>query len=501
MKLIKKHWLEILIIVFILLLAAFLRFYKLSEYMTFLGDEGRDVLIIKKLLQEGDIPFIGPPSSVGNISLGPLYYYMMAVPMGIFKLNPVAAAGQVALIGVVTVGLVYYLGRIWFGKVAGAISALLYTISPVTIIYSRSSWNPNPAPFFALLGMFGIYKAHKSGDFRWLVLVGGASAAALQMHYLATVLIPIFGILWLYELILRPSRKADKYFLSGTLGGVVTFFLIMLPLILFDLNHHFLNFRAIKQLLTNSQTVDFNILSSIFGIVPIYVNNLVGRYIAGQNQTLAWVVAFLIVLPIFVFIIRKFRGDKVEWIYLALGTWLIIGLLGLTFYKSSIFDHYLGFMNPVPFLLLGSLSVFAKGNKKFIVYTVLIALVGLLVFINLSNNPLKYPPNRQVQRTQEIARFIIKEANEQPFNFALIAKNNYDAAYQFYLSYFGYSPKNVHFEQTEQLFVVCEDSVCEPINNSKTEIAAFGWAKVENESQIQGIKIYKLVHNPSGRSW
>lgn len=501
MKWIKKNWLEILIIVLILLLAAFLRFYKLSEYMTFLGDEGRDALIIKKLLQEGDIPFIGPPSSVGNISLGPLYYYMMAVPMGIFKLNPVAAAGQVALIGVVTVGLVYYLGRIWFGKVAGVISALLYTISPVTIIYSRSSWNPNPAPFFALLGMFGIFKAHKSGDYRWLVLVGGASAAALQMHYLATVLIPIFGILWLYELILRPSRKADKYFLTGTLGGVATFFLIMLPLILFDLNHHFLNFRAIKQLLTNSQTVDFNILSSIFGIVPIYVNNLVGRYIAGQNQSLAWVVSFLVILPLCIYFVRKLRGDKIEWVYLALGVWLIVGLLGLSFYKSSIFDHYLGFMNPAPFLLLGSLSVFAKGSIKWVIYGSLTILVGILTFVNLQISPLNNPPNKQLQRTQEISRFIIKEANEKPFNFALIAKNNYDAAYQFYLAYLGYVPKQVQFDLTEQLFVVCEDPVCIPINNSKSEIAAFGWAKVENESQIQGIKIYKLIHNPSGRSW
>ena len=275
----------------------------------------------------------------------------------------------------------------------------------------------------------------------------------------------------------------------------------MLPLILFDLNHHFLNFRAIQQILTNSQTVNFNILTGIFGIVPIYVNNLVGRYITGQDQTLAWVISFLVVLPIFIFLIRRFRGYKVDWIYLALGVWLIVGLLGLSFYKSSIFDHYLGFMNPVPYLLLGSLAVFAKGSIKWITYGFLTVLVGILTFVNLQNSPLNYPPNRQLQRTQEISRFIIKEANGKPFNFALIAQNNYDAAYQFYLAYLGYAPKHVQFDLTEQLFVVCEDPVCTPINNSKSEIAAFGWAKIENQSQIQGIQIYKLIHNPSGRPW
>ena len=107
--------------------------------MTFLGDEGRDALMIKRILVEWDIPLIGPPTSVGNMYLGPLYYYMMAIPMSISWLNPIAAAAQVALIGVLTVGLLYYLVRQWFGKIPAILVSFLYAISPVTIIYSRSS--------------------------------------------------------------------------------------------------------------------------------------------------------------------------------------------------------------------------------------------------------------------------------------------------------------------------------------------------------------------------
>src|SRR3989344_8367888 len=89
-----------ILLVGVLLLSAFLRFYRLDEYMTFLGDEGRDAIIIKEMLVNKNLPLIGPPTSVGNIYLGPLYYYMMAAPMAIFYLNPVAAAGMNALIGV-----------------------------------------------------------------------------------------------------------------------------------------------------------------------------------------------------------------------------------------------------------------------------------------------------------------------------------------------------------------------------------------------------------------
>lgn len=484
----KEQKLLFLAIILVLILAAFLRFYKLDVYMTFLGDEGRDVLIIKKILLDHDLPFIGPPTSVGNIYLGPLYYYMMTIPMAIFWLNPVAAAGMMALIGTTIVAFIYYLGKVWFGKVPGLIAAFLYAISPVTITYSRSSWNPNPTPFFALLGIWSLYKAHHSRDFRWFILTGAALAAALQMHYLALLLLPIFAILWLYELFTKIGRKLNgRYFLVGTIGGVVTFWLLMLPLILFDLKHNFLNFRAITEFLTNRESLDFDFVATFFRIPNIYVNNLIGRYISSSIWPLTVTVLLLTIFPLL-----KVR----RWPQLALGIWLTLGIVGLSFYKSTIYDHYLGFLNPAPFLLLGASFVFIKNNYLKVTFLLLII---LLTIVNLQKNPLRFAPNNQLGRTQDVARFIVRMSNNKPFNFALLAKNNYDSAYQFYLDKFGHKPKQVPFEITDQLFVVCEDPECAPINNPKYEIAAFGWAKIEREEEFSGVKVFKLVHNPSGR--
>ena len=192
--------------------------------MTFLGDEGRDALMIKRILTTGDIPLLGPPTSVGNMYLGPLYYYMMAVAMAIWWLNPLAAALMVALLGTATVGIIYYLARNWFGKAAGFIAAFLYAISPVNIIYSRSSWNPNPAPFFALLAITGLYWARQKKNFLYFIVTGGALAFAVQMHYLALILLPIAGVLWLYEVFLQIKKKVEyKYFWVGTFGAIGAF--------------------------------------------------------------------------------------------------------------------------------------------------------------------------------------------------------------------------------------------------------------------------------------
>ena len=93
---------------------------------------------------------------------------------------------------------------------------------------------------------------------------------------------------------------------------------------------------------------------------------------------------------------------------------------------------------------------------------------------------------------------MITQSGNKPFNFALLSKNNYDAAYQFYLDTYGHKPKQVPFDITDQLFVVCEDPICEPIGHAKQEISHFGWARIEQESQVLGVKVFKLVANPTG---
>jgi len=122
-----------------------------------------------------------------------------------------------------------------------------------------------------------------------------------------------------------------------------------------------------------------------------------------------------------------------------------------------------------------------------------------LIFVNLQNSPINSSPNNQLQRTKDVAKFIISKTEEKPFNFALIAASNYDAAYQFYLDQYGHKPKVVPMNKTNQLFVVCEDQVCDPTHHAKHEVAAFGYSKIDWMEEKFGVKIYKLSPNPSGK--
>src|SRR3990172_6565231 len=99
----------LVILIAILLLAAFFRLYRIGDYLNFLGDEGRDVMVVRHILQ-GDLTFLGPRSSAGDFYLGPIYYYLMAPLLWLSNFHPVGPAIMIALFSIATVYLIYKIG-------------------------------------------------------------------------------------------------------------------------------------------------------------------------------------------------------------------------------------------------------------------------------------------------------------------------------------------------------------------------------------------------------
>lgn len=484
----KTQTLEFWILAAILIVAAVCRLYKIDQYMTFLGDEGRDVIVVRRLLTQGHPPLIGPGTSIGNMYLGPLYYYLMAPALLVANFSPVGPAVQIALLGVITVWFIWFVGREWFGKTTGLIAAGLYAISPTVIIYSRSSWNPNIMPFFALLSIYAMWKVWKQHKFKWLLITGVAFAFVLQSHYLGLLLIPTLFIFWFL------SKVPIRY----SLLTVSLFALLMSPLLFFDIRHNWINSKAIYTFFTiRQETVSVKPWSAIPNTWPIY-KDVITRLPAGRNEIMGLVLSIAIVIfIIFLIFKRKILTPN----YLLLITWFAFGLIGLGLYKQHIYDHYYGFFFIVPFLFIGLVfQELINRKNKFLNILMLLSIAGL-IYVNLLQNPLKSPPNQQLQRSQAVSKKVIELANGQRFNFSLIAESNYDSGYRYFLDLYGakivdIDAQNTSGTITDQLIVLCEKekSKCDPTHNSKAEIANFGWTKIENEQEVFGVTIYKLVH-------
>ncbi|OGM25924.1 hypothetical protein A3D00_00920 [Candidatus Woesebacteria bacterium RIFCSPHIGHO2_02_FULL_38_9] len=506
---------EILLLGLILLVGAFLRLYRISEHMTFLGDEGRDAIIVRRIFAELHPPLIGPGTSIGNMYLGPLYYYLMAPALLFAGFNPIGPAIMIAVLGVATIFLVWKVTSEFFGELAAWVAATLYAVSPTVITYSRSSWNPNIMPFFALLSIYTIWRVWQKKEYKWLVTLGISFAFVLQSHYLGLLLAPILVLFWLLALLKIKNFKLTENwklkignFAKYSLVGFGIFSLLMSPLVIFDARHGWQNFGALRKFFTERQiTVSIRPWNAIPQIYPLFekVNT---RLITGKNELFGRLLSLLMIglLGMLVFS-KKNRSLILKPSYLLLSLWLSFALIGLGLYKQEIYDHYYGFFFPAPFLLLGALAQEALVIRheglvnKTIAYCLLpIAFTGLIV-VNLKENPLRYSPNRQLQRTQEVVNKIAIESNGRNFNLAVIAERNYEDAYKYFLLWkkkpvVDIDPQKANDTITNQLFVVCEmeEVKCDPTHNPKAQVANFGWSKIENEWQIAGVTLYKLVH-------
>ena len=474
---------EALAIVAILAVATFVRLYKIDQYLTFLGDEGRDVAVVRDMALGRKFTLIGPGTSIGNMYLGPLYYYMMLAPLVLFNFSPAGPAVQIAVLGVATVALLWWIGRQWFGRVPALLITVLYSMSPIIITYSHSSWNPNIMPFFALMAMYGTWKVWRLGYWRWLIITAISLAFVLNSHYLGLLLFPPIAIFIILAYQKFKNSKTNFYLLTS----LFIFSSLMSPLLLFDIRHNWINSRAVAAFFADRQTtVNLKAYKALPHLWPIWVD-INTSLLAAKNPSLGIIISGFLAIGI-VYLIKQ-RPSRDFWFTVS---WMGIGLIGLGLYKQHIYDHYYGFLFAVPFLLLG--FIFEKIKRWSI-------LVFLLLFaFMIADNPLRYSPNNQLAHAREIAGFISQQSQNKSFNLALVAKRNYDLGYRYFLDIYNAPYYTIHRQLADQLFVICEDPVCEPINNPLWEIAAFGWAKVDRQWEFPwGVKVFRLIHNPSGK--
>ncbi len=488
-----KRNFHIICLLCIILLGAVLRLYRIRDYLGFLGDEGRDALVVKRMLVDHKFTLLGPITSVGLMHLGPMYYYFMMPFLALTLLDPVGPAIMVALFSLATIFLIWKICTDYFDPKSGLIASLLYACSPLVIIFSHSSWNPNILPFWSLLIIYSLLKLNVTKEnVGWLFVTGLAFGIAIQLHYVALVFLPII----LGVILLNRKKIGIKPLNLLLIGFMISFS----PFIFFELRNKFVNTLSIIKFVSrtgNAKTFEFfNIIERFWDLSV----RLFWRLVVIENAEIAIIFMFL-VFGLCSYIYWKSNKTAEKRIILHIFIiWFVLGIGLLSLYTGNIFDYYLMFIFPLPFLLTGiSLSYL---SKKWFGKLVTVFILSCLIYFELKNTPISKPPNRLATQTQEIAKFVLVQANNLPYNFALMANMNSDHAYRYFLEIEGHPPvilKNPiedpeRVSVTEQLLVVCEEKVCQPLGHPLWEIAGFGRAEIVQESTVGLFKVFKLVH-------
>lgn len=222
-NLIKKN-LYSLLLISILLLSFFLRFYKLGINPPSLDwDEASIGYNAYSVLKTGADEYGNKfPLSFRSFEdyKPPVYFYLDVLSIRFFGLNEVGVRFPSALLGFLSVIVIYFLTKEIFDKKIALLSAFFFGISPWSLQFSRAAFEGNVGLFFFLLAFFLALKSIKQPALSILATI--SFVLSIYSYHSFVLIVPLFICLLLF-LFFKQIISNKKYFIFSIL-----FFLILI---------------------------------------------------------------------------------------------------------------------------------------------------------------------------------------------------------------------------------------------------------------------------------
>ena len=354
-----------LILSLVLVLSAFLGFFKINQLMVFIGDQGWFYLSARDMLISGQIPLVGIASSHPWLHQGSLWTYLLALFLWIFKFNPVSGAYITIILGVLSVAGIYLVGKALFSKRVGIIASLLYATSPLVISYMRTPYHTSPIPFFVLIFIFSLYKFIQNKIIYLpiiLLLLG-----ILYSFEIATVILGgAFALVLIFKLFKKEVLIRDILRKKIATFSILALLISLFPMILYDVRNGF------------PQTIKFSVwliyrLTALFqygfrGVSSINNFNLMSNFLAVNFERLIFISSGAMTMIMLValicwaiYFLMKGRGDSDSYNLIFLLFFLPVILIIVNQVPS---DAYLPMLFPITILLIAIFFDYIMNSKR-----------------------------------------------------------------------------------------------------------------------------------------
>lgn len=224
--------LEWVLLGLILAVGAWLRFSQL-DLLEFKSDEAVAAQLALKFVKSGELPLAGLMSSVG-VTNPPLFIYLL-IPAFFVTTSIPAVTCFIALCGLGAVAATWWVGRRYYGPVAGLVAAAFFAVSPWAVIYSRKLWAQDFVPAFAVGTIWAVHAlclGKKPRAIFWALFL---PLCVIQIHFSGLALTATVVAV---VLVLRP--KVDWKWAGA---AVVAAFLLMIPYLRLQSQNDWADFR------------------------------------------------------------------------------------------------------------------------------------------------------------------------------------------------------------------------------------------------------------------
>ena len=356
----------------ILTLSALLNFYKINERMIFIGDQGWFYLSARDMLLSGKIPLIGITSSHTWLHQGPIWTYILALILWIFRFNPISGGYLTAFLSTITVFFIYKFSKEIFSRRVGLISALLYATSPLIVINAQMPYHTSPIPLLTLGLIYTVCRWVKGNVYFFPIII--LFMALLYNFELATQIFwfPL-GLVFAIGF-MGGKRWAKAVFNVKILFiSLILFVLPMLPILIYDINHQFaqtmkffvwIPYRVIGQLLVfKTDTLLLGFDRSFIPMIIFFGDNY-KNLIFISNSIISLLILFLSMGYLIYFLTTIKAKINLFSPIIILLTFIIIPMMSI-FINTTPSGAYLPLFFPCVIIFTGWIFVLVIGNILF----------------------------------------------------------------------------------------------------------------------------------------
>ncbi|MDD2482717.1 MAG: glycosyltransferase family 39 protein [Candidatus Shapirobacteria bacterium] len=538
-------WKKNYILILILILAIFLRFFRL-DYLELFGDEIDAGYQSYSLLETGRdykghlLPLYAQSFSEWR---APMMMYFMIPFIKIFGLNEFGVRSYSAFFGIVSIlGIYFLLMKIGVKKKISLMTVFLITILPWHIQYSRSAFEVTLMSSFIIWGSYFLIDYFNKHKFYKLFLAAVLLSLSFYTYNTANIYVPLL------ILIIFTGRKfftKEKIF-KPAFKLLIIMFVLSLPILYqiffgtgaerFKKVSLFNNDNLVSEINDYRKQQNYSLVSKIFYNKVVYSVRIIGA-----NYLNAFSSDYLFGMGDVTFRHSLHKTGNLFWVY---GIFLIVGIIFFIKNKKKNFGDYfmLGFLiiSPIPssltidgayhatrlFLMFFPLAYFAAiGFCRLFEYKKYIGVfLSLILFFEFSYFQYYYWNSYKQDSWRwwhygykEIMKSVVELENDYE---KVLIENTYEPALPRYLFWSKYNPQRVfslkdqNNEKIDGFEGFCLDNkdcfvnfgdgifnVKNMVNNHLYMISQslnIGGDWYWNENPPAGVKVLKTVRNPIG---
>lgn len=355
MRYLSRNKYYILLFFLILSVSLYLRFHGYeSDPTRFFGwDQARDAWKVRDIIQ-GQLVLDGPKTGIGNLHLGPLYFYLVAPFYLLTKLDPVGSMYFLFMANIINIITIFFVTKKLFSIKAALFAIFLFSISNYIIKQSMIPWNVSLVPAASSLIFYSIYTIKTGGKFYWYLILGGLMGFFFHLHFTA-VFLPAIIILSLFPYD-RKFKKLIPLVWSFLIAGI-----FLVPTLIFNYQHSQGEFYRYTDFISH-YTHGFYGTFFLMRLHEAFVQFRLLSFF----PLISLISQFLIPIAFFALVLFE-KDKKTKLLGLLMIPWFVIPLIVFTIYAGPISDYYYYLQMPlVIWILIYLQSRLLKKSKKFL---------------------------------------------------------------------------------------------------------------------------------------